>query len=114
MEQVFIDNPSLDVAYKTCDGKYFFLENDARNHARTLEDKKVIEVVRMATINEADEQGNELKDMQDNATQEQEDLQKNQLKESTDNASVKKEEKEVISTTPSEKPKRKKKTKKTE
>lgn len=41
MEQVFKDNPKLDVAYKTTDGRYFFLESDAINHANSLEDKKV-------------------------------------------------------------------------
>lgn len=41
MEQIFKDNPKLDVAYKTADGKYFFLESDAINHAKTLENKKV-------------------------------------------------------------------------
>ena len=41
MEQVFIDNPKLDVAYKTADGNFFFLENDAVNYASTLEDKTV-------------------------------------------------------------------------
>lgn len=46
MEQVFIDNPQLDVVYKTNDGKYFLLENDAQNHASTLEDKKVSKLIR--------------------------------------------------------------------
>lgn len=46
MEQIFKDNPKLDVAYKTTDGKFFFLENDARNHATNLENKKVIKVER--------------------------------------------------------------------
>ena len=46
MEQIFKDNPKLDVAYKTTDGKFFFLENDARNHASNLENKKVIKVER--------------------------------------------------------------------
>ena len=46
MEQIFKDNPKLDVAYKTTDGKFFFLENDARNHASNLENKKVIKVGR--------------------------------------------------------------------
>lgn len=44
MEQVFKDNPNLDVAYKTVDGKYFFLESDAMNHAKTLENRKVKKV----------------------------------------------------------------------
>ena len=46
MEQVFIDNPQLDVVYKTADGKYFLLENDAQNYASTLEDKKVSKLIR--------------------------------------------------------------------
>ena len=44
MEQVFIDNPKLDVAYKTTDGHFFFLEHDAVNYASTLEDKTVEKV----------------------------------------------------------------------
>lgn len=46
MEQVFIDNPQLDVVYKTADGKYFLLENDVQNYASTLEDKKVSKLIR--------------------------------------------------------------------
>ncbi len=46
MEQVFIDNPQLDVVYKTADGKYFLLENDAQNYASTLENKKVSKLIR--------------------------------------------------------------------
>ena len=46
MEQVFIDNPQLDVVYKTNDGKYFLLENDVQNYASTLEDKKVSKLIR--------------------------------------------------------------------
>lgn len=46
MEQVFIDNPQLDVVYKTADGKYFLLENDTQNYASTLEDKKVSKLIR--------------------------------------------------------------------
>lgn len=44
MEQVFIDNPKLDVAYKTADGHFFFLEHDAVNYASTLENKTVEKV----------------------------------------------------------------------
>lgn len=46
MEQVFIDNPHLDVVYKTNDGKYFLLENDAQNHALTLDVKRVEKLLR--------------------------------------------------------------------
>lgn len=41
MEQIFKENPSLDVAYKTADDKFFYTENGAHNHASELEDKKV-------------------------------------------------------------------------
>nr|DAQ02465.1 MAG TPA: hypothetical protein [Caudoviricetes sp.] len=67
MEQVFIDNPKLDVAYKTADGHFFFLENDAVNYASTLEDKTVEKVTpkREKTAetvdNTADEQGDKQK-----------------------------------------------------
>lgn len=54
MEQIFKDNPKLDVVYKTADGKFFFLENDARNHATNLEDKKVIKIGRTEEIPTSD------------------------------------------------------------
>lgn len=42
MEDIFKDNPSLDVAYKTADGKYFYTHDTAKNYAQTLENKEVI------------------------------------------------------------------------
>lgn len=41
MNQVFIDNPALDVAYQTADGYYFYTEGDAKRHAQRLTDKAV-------------------------------------------------------------------------
>lgn len=52
MEQIFIDNPQLDVVYKASDGKYFYTENDAKNYASNLEDKTVKKLVRPATTDE--------------------------------------------------------------
>lgn len=54
MEQIFKDNPKLDEVYRTSDGKYFYLESDARNYAiaNKLHDKKVTKLVRKATSNE--------------------------------------------------------------
>ncbi|SDE63295.1 hypothetical protein [Riemerella columbipharyngis] len=46
MEPIFKENPQLDVVYKTSDGKYFYTENDAKNYASNLEDKKVKKLVR--------------------------------------------------------------------
>ena len=46
MDTIFKDNPSLDVAYKTADGKYFYTENGAQNHALTLRNQEVKKVVR--------------------------------------------------------------------
>ncbi len=47
MEQVFKDNPNLDVCYQTADGKCFFLESDAVNHGKGLKDKKVKKLERL-------------------------------------------------------------------
>ena len=41
MDSIFKDNPGLDVAYKTADGKYFYTENGAQNHALTLKNQEV-------------------------------------------------------------------------
>ena len=67
MEQVFIDNPKLDVAYKTADGIFFFLENDAVNYASTLEDKTVEKVTpkREETTEALDNTANEQGDKRD-------------------------------------------------
>ncbi len=46
MEQIFRDNPNLDVCYKTSDGKYFYLRTDAVNYATRLKDKKVEKLLR--------------------------------------------------------------------
>uniref|UniRef100_UPI0039A701DC hypothetical protein n=1 Tax=Ornithobacterium rhinotracheale TaxID=28251 RepID=UPI0039A701DC len=46
MEPIFKENPQLDVVYKTSDGKYFYTENNAKNYAQTLEDKKVVKLER--------------------------------------------------------------------
>ncbi len=46
MEQIFKDNPNLDVCYKTSDGKYFYLRSDAVNYATLLENKEVKKLVR--------------------------------------------------------------------
>lgn len=53
MEQIFKDNPSLDEVYQTSDGKFFYLENDARNHASKLENKRVVKLIR--PLNTGDE-----------------------------------------------------------
>lgn len=49
MKNIFEQNPKLDVVYQTSDKKYFYLENDAANHAQTLENKKVIKLEREST-----------------------------------------------------------------
>lgn len=47
MDNIFKDNPGLDVAYKTADGKYFYTENGAQNYALTLKNQEVKKVVRL-------------------------------------------------------------------
>ena len=55
MDTIFNDNPNLDVAYKTADGKYFYTENGAQNHAFTLKNKEVKKVVRTEEATEIGE-----------------------------------------------------------
>lgn len=70
MEQVFISNPKLDVAYKTADGKYFFLESDAENYALELEDKRVKKVQKEEEYLEATElQSNKEKELRQRKTE---------------------------------------------
>ena len=60
MDTIFNDNPNLDVAYKTADGKYFYTENGAQNHAQTLKNKEVKKVVRTEETTEKEEVKNEI------------------------------------------------------
>ena len=60
MDSIFKDNPGLDVAYKTADGKYFYTENGAQNHALTLKNKEVKKVVRTEEATEKEEVKNEV------------------------------------------------------
>lgn len=41
MKKVFEQNPSLEKVYCTSDGTPFYQENDAKNHAKTLDNKAV-------------------------------------------------------------------------
>ena len=41
MNEVFKNNPKLEKYYGTSDGEAFYNENDAKNHAKNLEDKTV-------------------------------------------------------------------------
>ena len=43
---IFKNYPTLQVYFKTADGQAFFQESDARNHAKSLESKKVEKVER--------------------------------------------------------------------
>ena len=60
MDTIFNDNPNLDVAYKTADGKYFYTENSAQNYALTLKNKEVKKVVRTEDATEKEEVKNEV------------------------------------------------------
>ena len=60
MDNIFKDNPGLDVAYKTADDKYFYTENGAQNHALTLKDQEVKKVVRPEEVTEKEEVKNEV------------------------------------------------------
>lgn len=41
MNEIFKNHPELEKYYETSDGTAFYNESNARNHARTLEDKTV-------------------------------------------------------------------------
>lgn len=41
MDNVFKDNPNLKAYYKTSDGTAFYTEADAKNYAKSLENKEV-------------------------------------------------------------------------
>lgn len=60
MDTIFKDNPTLDVAYKTADGKYFYTQNGAQNHAQTLKKQEVKKVVRPEEATEKEEMKNEV------------------------------------------------------
>lgn len=44
--KIFNDNPELKEFYATSDGTAFYYESDAKNHARTLENKQIEHCVR--------------------------------------------------------------------
>lgn len=41
MNEIFKQNPNLEKYYGTSDGEAFYNENDAKNHAKNLDDKTV-------------------------------------------------------------------------
>lgn len=41
MDKIFEKYPKINVYYKTDDGNSFFLESDAKNHAKSLNNKSV-------------------------------------------------------------------------
>lgn len=51
MDQIFKDNPKVDIYYKTSDGTPFFSKNAAQNHAKTLEQKNIETITRGSVKN---------------------------------------------------------------
>ena len=88
MDTIFKDNPSLDVAYKTADGKYFYTENGAQNHALTLKNQEVKKVVRPEE---------EIEESKTVTTTQPSDISENS--ESTDTSETSKEESKTVTTT---------------
>lgn len=43
--EIFNTNPKLEKCFKTSDGEHFYNETDAKNHAKSLEDKHVEKLV---------------------------------------------------------------------
>lgn len=50
MDNVFKKHPTLESYHETSDGVKFFTESNAKNHAKSLKDKKVKEVERSTEI----------------------------------------------------------------
>jgi len=46
LKRLFTTHPSVNKFYLTSDGQAFFKENDADNHAKSLEDKEVVSISR--------------------------------------------------------------------
>ena len=90
MDTIFKDNPSLDVAYKTADGKYFYTENGAQSHALTLRNQEVKKVVRP-------EEEIEKEESKTVTTTQPSDISENS--ESTDTLETSKEEPKTVATT---------------
>jgi len=65
---VFKKYPNLDHYYETSDGMKFFRENDARNHAKTLEDKSVKKVVKPVKDTGTDAKGSKKDNEPDKST----------------------------------------------
>lgn len=56
MHKIFETNPNLKKAYITSDGTPFYQETDAKNHAKTLEDKTVEPVFNEKELQVVDEE----------------------------------------------------------
>lgn len=52
MDNIFENNPKVDLYYKTSDDNAFFSKNAAQNHASTLSDKDVKKVTRSSASKE--------------------------------------------------------------
>jgi hypothetical protein len=56
MDKIFNDKPSLQECFKTADGQYFYAENTAKLHAKSLDDKTVEHLERpLVELSAADE-----------------------------------------------------------
>lgn len=51
MDQIFKDNPKVDIYYKTSDETPFFSKNASQNHAQTLEHKNIETITRGSVKN---------------------------------------------------------------
>lgn len=64
--KVFEQNPQLKVVYGTSDEQTFYQENDAKNHAKTLEDKAVEPIFNpdYLEVNDAENVSDDLSEME--------------------------------------------------
>ncbi|MEY4903234.1 MAG: hypothetical protein RLZZ292_1049 [Bacteroidota bacterium] len=52
---IFKTNPNLEKVFVTSDNEYFYQENDAKNHAKSLKDKSVETVYNAKTFEAIDD-----------------------------------------------------------
>ena len=60
IKKIFELNPKLDEVFETSDGNVFYLEVDAKNHAKTLKKNSVEKHLRFEKNNEATDQVKEI------------------------------------------------------
>lgn len=60
MDKVFKENPELKSVFKTADGKFFFTEDTAKMHAKSLDEKRVEKLERPLQVVKVEESSSDV------------------------------------------------------